>query len=240
MTPPTRPYTSRHIALVVPTLSYFEGLAALFASVDAPVLPVVLDNWRHPERSVAASWNEGLERARDAACDVAIVANDDVVLAPGALAALATGILSHGTALLATGHHLKGDRGSCGYTLFAVEPARFLRLTGGFDEGFKQAYFEDNDMHRRLHLLAQATGRKTEITIESARSTHGGSKTQLRDPERPVVSHEQFRANEARYVRKWGCVPGHELFARPFDGKPPIEGDAARGCEDLPPEAFAS
>jgi len=234
MIPPPRPYTSRQIALVVPTLSYFEGLAALFASVDVPVLPVVLDNWRHPTRGVAASWNEGLRRASAAGCDVAVVANDDVVLHPGAIGALAQGILTGGFALLATGSR---DTGSAGYTLFAVEPARFLSLTGGFDEGFRQAYFEDDDMHYRLKLLARSSGHKAEITIEGARSTHGGSKTQLRDPNKPVVSHEQFEANRARYVRKWGCLPGHETFVRPFDGKKPMEGDEAPGSGDFPPGA---
>ncbi len=230
------PYTSQRIALVVPTLSYFEGLAALFASVDVPVLPVVLDNWRHPARGVAMSWNEGIRRAAAAGCDVAIVSNDDIVLAPGTLAALSHGILTGGHALVATGAH---DQTSTGYELFAVEPQRFLDQMGGFDEGFRQGYFEDNDMHHRLKILAKASGHKTEISIPGARATHAGSKTQLRDHEKPVVSHAQFRLNEARYVRKWGCIPNHELFFVPFDGKLPMEGDQAPHCGYRAPNAWS-
>ena len=47
--------------LVVPTLTNFTGLAELFASVDRPVQPFVIPNWRE-NNCVAASWKANLAR----------------------------------------------------------------------------------------------------------------------------------------------------------------------------------
>lgn len=209
-------------ALVVPTLSNFEGLAELFASVDQPVLPFVIPNWRE-RNCVAASWNRGIAAAEKAGCDVIHVVNDDAILLPGTLDALARAILLNGELVLAGAYEVPRDdalerklRHRAGYACFSVGRG-FLDLTdGGFDEEFSPAYFEDDDMHYRLSLLAKGRGHAIDAMIAGTGYFHKRSATQMRDPEHPVVSPARFLDNKARYVLKWGGPPGHERHTTPF------------------------
>jgi GT2 family glycosyltransferase len=208
-------------ALVVPTLSNFEGLAALFASVDLDVLPIVIPNWR-TNQGVAASWNEGLRRAAAARCDVTYVVNDDVTFEPGCLEALAKAILTRGELVLVSGYETPSEdnlerklKPRATYACFAVG-REFLDVTGGFDEQFFPAYFEDNDMKRRLTLLAEDRGHQVDMRVTGAHYRHVGSATQNRDPDHPVVSPEQYMENKRRFLLKWGGLPEHERHRTPY------------------------
>lgn len=208
--------------LVVPTLTNFTGLAELFASVDRPVLPFVIPNWRE-KNSVAASWNKGIAAAEAAGCDVIHVINDDVILSPGCLEAMGRKILLDGHAVLVSGFETPAEdhleRKLCHGSTFACFAIGrgFLELTnGGFDEGFSPAYFEDDDMRYRLKLLAQKKGYPNTFRVPGATFRHRTSSTQNHDPEKPVVSPERFRENNAYFTLKWGGPPGQERHQTPF------------------------
>jgi hypothetical protein len=208
--------------LVVPTLTNFEGLAELFASVDRPVHPFVIPNWRE-KNCVAASWNKGIAAAEEAGCDVIHVINDDAILLPGCLEAMGRKILLDGHAVLVSAYETPEDdhmerklslRAS--YACFAVGRGFLALMDGGFDEDFSPAYFEDDDMKYRLTLLAKKRGHQVDFRVPGATYRHKRSSTQMRDPENPVVSPARFMENKAHYVLKWGGPPEHERHTTPF------------------------
>lgn len=200
------------VGLVVPVLSNFTGFAQLMNSVDRPITPIVLDNW-NGNRGVAASWNEGIRRGAN--LDVLIICNDDVAFWPGTIDKLVEGLQDHElVSVVAT------DTGQTGYLedekpdfcCFAIGP-KFTDTFGWFDENFKPAYFEDNDMYYRLKLAGAYTALRLDARVD-----HGGSVTQFsaKNDEGRVVSHHQFRLNREYYTAKWGGVPGEEKHDTPF------------------------
>lgn len=207
--------TMEAVGLVVPVLSNFRGFAELMASVDVPVVTHIIPNWRE-NKSVAESWNEGLDEL--GGMRVVIVVNDDVVFYPGtmeklALAALDADLVS--AVASDTGQEGLHTDGFPDYCCYAVKPGDFVRKFGWFDENFKQAYFEDNDMHHRIRVSGGLTGMLLDGRIE-----HAGSSTQFPDPtdkEVRVVSHQRFELNRDYYVAKWGGRPGEETYTTPYN-----------------------
>lgn len=204
------------IGLVVPVLSNFAGFAQLMNSVDTAVTPIVLDNW-NGNRGVAASWNEGIRKGFG--LDVVIISNDDVAFYPGTIKKIAQPIKEEEFDLLSvvatdTGQHGFLEDAKPDFCCFAINPERFVDQFGMFDENFKPAYFEDNDMYYRIKLA----GGRSALRL-SARVDHGGSVTQFsaNNEEGRVVSHEQFRKNQSYYSAKWGGIPGSETFTHPFN-----------------------
>lgn len=203
------------VGLVVPVLSNFQGFTTLMSSVDIPVKPFVAQNWIEGN-SVAHSWNLGIDALRD--CDVVVVSNDDVTFFPGTLQKLVDYAQDYdlvsvvGSDTGQSGYHNEGFPDFC---CFAIKPVEFTNRFGTFDENFYPAYFEDNDMHRRIKLMGGEAG-----MILDARVDHIGSFTQFKhgtDRENRVVSHEQFLRNRRYYEAKWGGEPGQERFDTPFN-----------------------
>lgn len=211
-------------ALVVPCLVHFRGLAELFASVDVPVRPFVIPNWDPDKRvSVAAAWNGGIRAAREAKCNVVHIVNDDVVLRPGCLVAMARALLRDPYAYLVSGWDEERDKDldpalshRAMYPCFTVEADFLDKTDGGFDEGFEPAYFEDDDMRYRLGLELDKPFRagRRDFRVPAARYYHANSMTRTLMPN--AVSHDQFASNRARYIMKWGGPPGEERFKTPF------------------------
>jgi GT2 family glycosyltransferase len=208
------------IGLVVPVLSNFRGLTELMHSVDTDLKPIVIDNYKQ-NRGVAAGWNLGIDIARMYGCTTAIVANDDIVFYPGTIRKLHRAVQGGYDVASAVNRRDfaegEGADWAIDYSCFAVNPETFFDKFGRFDENFKPAYFEDNDMHRRVTLL----GGKS-VNLIDAPMYHAGSVTQLagtNDPDTPnrVVSHHQFRLNRDYYQAKWGGWPGEEKFDTPFN-----------------------
>lgn len=85
---------------------------------------------------------------------------------------------------------------------------------GEFDEEFAPAYFEDNDYHYRIGLAGMEA-----ITYPPALFYHFASKTNLEASETglPMISNGMFENNRAAYARKWGGLPGQEVFKTPYD-----------------------
>ena len=206
------------IGLVVPVLSNFKGLAELMASVDEEVNLQVIPNWRE-NYSVAASWNLGISKLIGAGVERAIIVNDDVVFHSGTMSKLVNALDDYEADLVScvasdTGQHGLHEDGFPDYCCYAIKPAEFVEKFGHFDQNFRQAYFEDNDMHYRMHL----SGGKMGLLLD-ARVDHEGSVTQFpegRDSEQRVVSHHTFRMNREYYIGKWGGPPGSELNTTPF------------------------
>lgn len=208
------------IGLVVPVYKNFVGFAELIRSVDTRVQPIVIDNWTN-NRGVSKAWNIGLAEADMQGCDVAIVANDDVVFQKSTIHSLfgavwnrgfdlATATNARDLTIVGLGQGDPVDQ-EPDFSCFAVKPGDFLNRFGHFDENFTPAYFEDNDMAYRLKLEGANMGR-----LRYAGMYHKGSVTQNWEG-RQVVTGPMFRSNQDYYVRKWGGTPGNERYVRPYD-----------------------
>lgn len=204
------------VALIVPVLVNFEGLTRLMASVDREVVPIVIPNYEN-NIGVSGGWNQGLERAYKANCHKAIVSNDDIVFEPGSIQTLLDS-LGPGIDLMSmvnTRDYPERGSGSVhdvDYSCFAVRPYDFLDKFGRFDEHFKPAYFEDNDMYYRIEVAGGMQRKNL-----NARMFHSGSVTQNWGG-KPFVDSIQFEKNRAYYNTKWGGWPGNEKYTAPFNG----------------------
>lgn len=204
------------IGLIVPVYKNFQGFARLMQHVDVPVFPAVIPNWEN-NIGVAPAWNKGLQMCIDNSVDVAVIANDDAYPLPMTMTKLFNSLWHDGYDAVSSwqngtpGLAPEMDHANLDFSFLAVKPVDFVHKFGWFDENFKPAYFEDNDMHRRLKLQ----GAKTAVRRDCVHM-HDGSVTQFWDGSR-VVSHEQFRQNELYYAKKWGGRPGSERYVRPFN-----------------------
>ena len=87
-------------------------------------------------------------------------------------------------------------------------------LVGLFDEKFYPAYFEDNDMHRRMNLVGVNTIPVPDCTISHKKSSTLAAYTDVEKS----AHHENFRLNKQYYTKKWGGTPGKESYSIPFNG----------------------
>lgn len=185
------------------------GAAAHLLSTTELVLPagksVILPGREHGRHiGVAAAWN----RALAAGGDWTIISNDDVELHPGTIEALVRGAEETDAEYICP----EFNAGAM-FCVFLPKQSMLQRI-GGFDEGFWPAYYEDNDYHRRMKLAGVK-----ELRVAGASYEHMVSATMKSLSAAELMEHhQQFDQNTARYTRKWGGPPGHEVFTAPFNG----------------------
>lgn len=198
-------------AIIVPTLTRYDLLAKLHASIDVPWERfLVIDNggscppmWKTTvlnlpgNLGVGSSWNLGMKLTPDVPwwC----IVNDDVVFAPGDLAAL-TAAMEAGEALVTLD----------GFSAFGISRAT-VQSVGYFDENFHPAYCEDADYEYRCKLAG------VPIVTIPANLTHERSST-IALPEYGEQNARTYPENVRYYRRKWGGpLRGGEVFNTPFD-----------------------
>lgn len=214
--------------LGIPHLNNRAGLRDLIASIDVEALVCIINNsdsndfsdlvpvapattlsfkvvYPGKPKSVAESWNLlAAEYARQPHANTLVIANDDVVFAPGSLAALAQqAYYNRDAAIILT---------TASYSCFAWNLTNSLPV-GLFDEAFFPAYFEDCDYDYRLKLAGKPA-LHTPIVVH-----HVGSQTiaQYSEAEMEKRHHQFFRRNQNYYRAKWGGGPGEETNTRPFE-----------------------
>ena len=165
---------------------------------------------------VAASWNRlmrwGFQRA-----DYVLLLNDDIVLGRATVRIQEMLIRKKLPPLVV---------GPVDWSVVLINPAAHLGV-GDFDEDFECGGFEDDDFTRRLRL--HWPGESTEQHPGNPPRTAGwGEAHHVSELLRPRVARsrssadanpalDRFEQNRARYLEKWGGLPGHEEFARPWD-----------------------
>lgn len=197
---------------------------------------LVVDNSQHGW-PLAKSWNYAIDRlCVHEGYDAVIVMNDDVVLRQDTGQLLAEGLLNEQfnqgydreLLLLSARHSNHGDMytDEVNWKLLHDKPAQFqpgpdfscfcttkklLEVVGPFDEHFVPAYYEDNDMHRRIQLAGYEA-------YAYAPYWHYRSVTVRTDPERAreVGGGAQAKCRDY-YISKWGGTPGNEVFSTPFN-----------------------
>lgn len=198
----------------MPSYRYFEGNLAAINHIEKtstmkPFMYYIFDNScgeftaKHPKLRVDLSDRNNLANAwnhmfSEFPLDVVVVGNDDVLPEPDTLE------LFYNTAIQ---QDMQGlllpENGS--FSLFCVLPKTFQKV-GEFDTQFTPIYFEDNDFFYRCQLHNEPT-----INIQGCLFKHEGSKTlRIISPQELEQHHINFRANQARYVSKWGGMPRSE------------------------------
>jgi GT2 family glycosyltransferase len=203
------------LSLIVPVLKRFDLFAELMASVDYPVLPIVIDNWRG-NRGVSPAWNLGMKRSLQAGNQYAIICNDDVVFEPNVISGLLETIKDTGAVMVSPNQWETSDKYTLtswtDYCCFIVDIKQLIKNVGWFDENFYPAYFEDNDMRRRIELANLNSYTRKDLKI-----SHVNSATQFADPSNPVTSAEAFNNNMQYFIKKWGGSPYEEVYTNPFN-----------------------
>ncbi len=214
------------LLLGIPTLNRFDLLdRCIDSALDGTVAPdqvLVIDNsggqcprrdepgiiYALPPRNmgVAWSWNHCAERAL-AASALLILSNDDVLFAPDTIARLL--VVAENDDRRAIVSAIEGER----YSLFWLNLHAFEDV-GRFDEQFYPAYLEDNDWDYRARLRGWSR------PVAPSAVQHERSSTIARfDADRLRAHHQQHAANEARYRRKWGGMPGRERYTVAYGGR---------------------
>lgn len=165
-------------------------------------------------RGVSRSWNEGVLEAYAAGVDVVIVANDDVVPAPGDIDRVAAKAARCRDRYIVTcagrNERLGRDLPSLGYSFFAVNPVA-LETIGCFDENFFPAYCEDQDYARRAALAGLAEENCADTAV-----VHAGSAAIFASPELALQNRATHSRNMQYYRDKWGGEAGWERYSTPF------------------------
>jgi GT2 family glycosyltransferase len=166
-------------------------------------------------RGLATSWNEGLIAAYANGADVALIANDDAIAAPGDVLKLAEAAVSHREKYMVSGRGIDlstGERKDMLFSLAAVNPVA-LETIGYFDENFLPIYFEDIDWYYRAKLAGLER-----MCIPTTNLIHAGSKSRHSLPANSAQHEQTFPRNRAYYGAKWGCADqGTESYTVPFN-----------------------
>ncbi len=193
--------------LVINGCKYPDFISSLS---DRPNTQLVMS----PVNSVAGAWARAIQRLHDFGDDaVLLMANQDIFFHRKTLnilysAAQQDGFVFGDSGKVMNAFSLWGGRLKTFVRFFEKDPD--VRCKGLPDELFAPAYFEDNDLLRRMDL----SGSKR-IAVQ-AKYRHVGSSVIKYDKnlrKQNKVSHER---NKEYYIKKWGGEPGRETFDTPF------------------------
>jgi GT2 family glycosyltransferase len=209
------------IPFIIPCLNRFDMFTETIETVDTAIRPIVIDAWRN-NRGVSGAWNEGMRRARDLGYRWALISNDDLKYPPGAIEELyktivetGAGVVSPNQVRLPLRQHMfenEGLREGADFFCFFIDIPQVTEQAGWFDQNFYPAYFEDNDMHRRMILAGVKGYVRTDIDV-----IHEGSMTQKFDKYNPNVTTERFEAHRGYFRKKWGGEPTDATYLTPFN-----------------------
>ena len=206
------------VAIGVPVLYNFEGFTKLVESVQGSNASFyVKDNWNE-NVGVAVAWNEFIDRAIEDDVDLLFICNDDLTFKKNAVQETVEAWKNRpNDCVILLSAPLDVEKefipGGSAFCAFAFNPKEALDKIGYFDaDNFYPAYFEDSDYLRRIELSEYR-----QYHHGAFRVFHEGSVTQFwNGGDDRTVSHEQFRANQNRYIMKWGGLPNDELYTKPF------------------------
>jgi GT2 family glycosyltransferase len=169
--------------------------------VEQAHLGMTVDTLTNSGSSLPEAWNWFLENVPDDR----VIASDDIEFHPETLR------LFHETPGPFVGMH---DGKSSAYACFLLRDACVERV-GLFDETISPdyLYFEDCDYHRRMALLGMLPTPVVEDIF------HGGQQSwEYKSEAERQDHHQRFVLAQSNYLRKWGGLPGREVYTVPYDG----------------------
>jgi GT2 family glycosyltransferase len=210
------------LTLCIPTLSRYDLLYKCIKSAAEgtvkPDLIYIVDNGKGfvpenvgvktiihipPENmGVAASWNYLIKMTTGRR----LIVNDDIVFHPDTIEKM-MGAMDDGN------DFVWNITGSNGFSCFLLNQ-HVVDTVGGFDEMISPnyAYFEDNDYHMRMKL-------KGVVPAYAGTSVdHLGSATLKAMSNQEISKHHvKFELARENYIKKWGGLPGEEMYKTPFN-----------------------
>jgi len=186
---------------------------------------------------LSRAWNKGIRKGFERGARYVIVSNLDSIFHPLCIDNLAACAEKEANAIVwsasrwntpATFPHVKLEstlRSDIDWSCYMVDQ-RLFEVVGEFDEGFRPAYLEDEDMCRRMVLkgVRGVRSRAAYFLHQEAGTIRGLFECPQADiaSSAAVLKHLRacITANDERYLRKWGGRYGTEKFTVPFDGKP--------------------
>lgn len=214
------------ITVCVPVLKRYDGLKELILSAERGSikpdkyfivdnggkldlnyirgnLPIIIDTYTPLENiGVAKAWNIFIENTHG---DI-IIANDDVIFHPDTIKGMmdAPGDFVYSSA---------NGKWSM-FSLFLIRKSCVEKI-GLFDETISPnyGYFEDNDYFQRIEL--NGTVKYTDCKVPWS---HEGSATMKAFSSHEMDEHHRkFKRARDNYIRKWGGLPGKEVFKTPYN-----------------------
>lgn len=204
-------------AIGIPTLNRFDLLlpALLFYKLDYPSTKIyVLDNGKQgitervkfPHLTVReAESNLGVSASWNALCDeiykehdYAMILNDDIYIGRKEWE-IENLLLNYKSDFYVS------TQDWCAFIL----PKKTYQKVGKFDENIYPAYYEDNDYHYRMKLMA-CTYMKIPFLNPFV---YQASQTIHKDPS----LKEFISKNKQYYIDKWGGEPNKETYKKPFN-----------------------
>lgn len=189
------------------------------------------------KNNLSRAWNRGIRLGFERGADYVVVANSDLVFHPLCLDNLVACAQNEPDAIIWStarwhdpitfGRARLEPRSvfDFDWSCFMVDRRLFEEI-GEFDEGFSPAYFEDQDMTRRICLAGRRSARcRAALILHREAGTIRGL-LDCADADIPAAVEFLRRmrgfldTNEARYARKWGGGQGKEGFTVPFNGVP--------------------
>lgn len=219
-----------HLLLGIPTLKRFDTLEkcikSALAGTKIPDLILIIDNsggklkneaWfdemkDHPRLSVIESpWNFGVASSWNTILaytnDIALISNDDIEFGETTIEDFYNEFTRKNLNFLCD-----SKAGLAGFSLFMINPYLVFEKVGLFDPQFWPAYFEDNDYAYRMKLVNEP------MSMLDTQFSHFGSATVASYNEAENTEHvKTFLANRDYYIKKWGGLPGEELYTSPFN-----------------------
>ena len=216
------------LGFVIPVLNQMQLALETLESINTKFPhKIYLERNYLENKGVAAAWNIGTRRAIADGCDIIFILNDDIVISPGAIDHMVAWIKQDTKIWVITGtdHRNSLQPGQVAvmddpdyeidiidapdFAFFALSKESYWFI-GEFDEHFHPAYFEDND-----YVIRCLRSGKKPVRSQNAAFYHYGSRTQNHG--KPVVPSPKFLENRTYFVRKWGGLPGREIFETPFN-----------------------
>ena len=180
--------------------------------------------------NLARAWNVGIRRALERNSDYILIINLDLLFHPEFVNNLLSFAQEHREAIIWSGIDwndsktleqapLEGElSGSVNSACFLID-RRLTERVGEFDEVFEPAYLEDRDMLYRVKLAGEkvlATPKARfhhikKITIQGAFANLDRDLLKSLD--------DSLKANDQRYILKWGGAPDQERYTSPYGKK---------------------
>jgi hypothetical protein len=207
------------VGLVFPPMNNFKGLTeAVWTAKSKHDLQVYVQPQWYAQVALAKAWNDGIREAFADHCDYVVVCNDDILFSPDTIDAMVEQYeLLHESdkVVMVTPNNIRLQLANPydireyvrpsdpftysehpNFSCFLVAPD-FFELCGTFDENFWPAWYEDNDMHRRIELL----GYKAIMTTAAPQVHYGGISTGM------IVNNPGSGQSQQYYISKWGGLP---------------------------------
>lgn len=203
------------IGVVIPVLKNFQQALDCISSVksDQHEVKFYIQPQYHFQVPLAAAWNRGFTQAYKDGCDYILIVNDDVLLAPFSLdqAVEEFDALDREHYILYSFKNAKSSYELPLEIMYAessedmiLEEAEmfscflvdkdFFHKCGTFDENFDPCFWEDNDMHYRIHLLG------FKCYFSDTPFLHIGNQTTQ------FLTQNALQTGAEYFVKKWGSL----------------------------------